>query len=173
MASYFEKVTHVGSMETLVVVLLTAALVGLRWRRWWLAGAWLVLLIGGDYLNKGLKELFQRPRPPFTKPNDWSFPSGHAMMSMIGYGMLAYVLILLWPHRALRVALVLLLVLLIGYSRLLLGAHYLSDVLGGFAAGAVCLGVWVAGCEAVRAAGRSPSDHAPSRCRSESGGSAS
>jgi undecaprenyl-diphosphatase len=149
--SFFDKVTHLGSVETLILVVLLTGVVGWRWRHWWLVAAWLVSLIGGEYLNSGLKGVFERPRPPFAKKADWSFPSGHAQMSMICYGMLVYALVLLWPHRAWRIALVVLLILLIGFSRLLLGAHYPSDVLGGFAAGAAWLGIWIAGIEAVRA----------------------
>ena len=50
-----------------------------------------------------LKLVIRRPRPPgaaaLLQHFSWSFPSGHAMASLIGYGMLAYVLTLLWIHR--------------------------------------------------------------------------
>jgi undecaprenyl-diphosphatase len=76
------------------------------------------------------------------------------MVSLIAYGMLTYVLILLGPHnRRAQVAIVgcaTLLVLAIGFSRLYLGAHYFSDVVGGYAAGMLWLSACVSGLEVTR-----------------------
>ena len=75
-------------------------------------------------------------------PSGWSFPSGHAMGSFVTYGFLAYLLTRVprvdVPRRT-AVAVLAVLVLLIGFSRIYLGAHYLSDVIGGYAAAAVWL----------------------------------
>src|SRR5207237_1240502 len=79
----------------------------------------------------------------------WSFPSGHAMGALVGYGMLAYVLILLGggsrKTNVLIVASTTALVVIIGISRLYLGVHYFSDVAGGYAAGLL----WLCACIAV------------------------
>ena len=131
------------------------------WRRHWLhLGAWLVALAGGEVLNVLLKQLFHRPRPVFADPlyrilvqNDYSFPSGHAMGSLIAYGMLAYFALLLvrtWRARSAIVCSTALLVLLIGFSRLYLGVHYFSDVVAGYAAGGVWLSTCITGTELVR-----------------------
>jgi membrane-associated phospholipid phosphatase len=112
---------------------------------WWagrprLGFAWLVALIGGGLWVDGLKNAFDRPRPPynteFTTELTYSFPSGHAASSAVAYGMLAYCLALHWRKRWQRVCLfggAAALVLLIGFTRLYLGVHYLSDVLAGYA----------------------------------------
>ena len=120
------------------------------WRRERLRlGIWIAALAGGEVLNFLLKEWFARSRPSFGDPLAvalfYSFPSGHAMMSLIAYGLLAYFLWIGTPRRVLHVLVtsaVILLVLLIGFSRLYLGVHYFSDVLAGFAAG----GVWLSFC---------------------------
>jgi undecaprenyl-diphosphatase len=76
------------------------------------------------------------------------------MASLIGYGMLAYVLVLLWVHRrGAQIALVLvaaLVILAIGVSRLYLGVHYFSDVVGGYAAGVLWLSACISGVEVAR-----------------------
>jgi undecaprenyl-diphosphatase len=83
----------------------------------------------------------------------YSFPSGQAMESMVVYGMLAYFAVLILSGSGKRVAVALgaaVLVALIGFGRMYLGAHYLSDVVGGFVAGGAWLGAVVAGWEARR-----------------------
>lgn len=145
-----QHITYVGSLDTLFIVALVAGLALLPFRRWWLLAVWVLILVGGEYLNRWIKDAVGRPRPEFTRLKSLSFPSGHAMMSLIGYGMLAYVLAVTLPRAGARVVLVAVLVLLIGFSRLFLGDHYFSDVLGGYAAGAVWLGIWIAILEGFR-----------------------
>lgn len=145
-----ERVTHAGSLETLVMVAIAVSLAALRWRQFGLLGVWFLVLAGGDYLEGVLKDVFQRPRPVFATSKTFSFPSGHAMMSMIGYGMLAYVLVLVVPRPWMRVLLVLALVLVIGFTRIFLVQHYVSDVMGGFAAGLAWLGGCIGITEAIR-----------------------
>ena len=82
------------------------------------------------------------------------------MGSLIGYGMLAYVLTLLWIHsRGGQIAVVLgaaLLVVAVGLSRLYLGLHYFSDVVGGYAAGVLWLSACISGVEVARRRGAAP-----------------
>jgi undecaprenyl-diphosphatase len=104
---------------------------------------------GGALLNTGLKSVFHRARPTFASEfpvSSWSFPSGHAMDSLIGYGLLAYWLGERFPHRRfiIRYAAAAL-ILLIGFARIYLGVHYLSDVIAGFAAGTLWLTVCITG----------------------------
>ena len=79
------------------------AVVLLRHRHWLLLGGWIAALVGGGVLDMTLKHLIQRPRPvyaaAFLYSTSWSFPSGHAMGSLIGYGMLAYLLVVFWLQR--------------------------------------------------------------------------
>ena len=94
-----------------------------------------------------LKYLFQRKRPlsPLLKAaKGLSFPSGHAIMSVTFYGMLLYILLhtvdIEWLKYLLTIVLVLL-ILLIGYSSVYLRVHYASDVLAGFIIGILWL--WI------------------------------
>lgn len=92
-----------------------------------------------------LKQLFQRHRPesPVGLPaRGLSFPSGHAIMSVTFYGLLIYIIAYTIKNKALRASLISLLVvliLLIGFSRVYLRVHYASDVIGGYTVGILWL----------------------------------
>jgi undecaprenyl-diphosphatase len=115
----------------------------LAWQRRWGAVVTLALVAGGaQLLNDVLKELFHRTRPEplhgFIPAQQFSFPSGHAMVSMAFYLYIAYLawrLVHGWWWRGLLVVGLILLVVLIGLARVYLQAHYLSDVLAGYLAG--------------------------------------
>ncbi len=118
---------------------------------------WIVGWAGGEALNQILKLFFARARPmfsdPLLTPANYSFPSGHAMISAIMYGLLAYFALLGVRGRAGRSAVIaatIVLVLLIGLSRIYLGVHFVSDVIAGFAAGAIWLAVCITGMEVAR-----------------------
>ncbi len=166
----FAALCSIGAVA--LVGLLVVIAYGLR-RRWLYAGMWFAAITIGEIINLVLKELFARPVPsspnPFLTPeltsftgNDlpgghtvtsYSFPSGHAMESVIMYGMLAYFAVLPVQSRGARVAIVLggiLLVVLIGFSRMYLGAHYFSDIVGGYAAGGVLLSAFIITTEKIR-----------------------
>jgi membrane-associated phospholipid phosphatase len=126
-----------------VVLAVGLVLVGLFvWQRRWGAAVLLVLVAAGaEVLNGILKSVFQRSRPEIVvgliQAQSYSFPSGHAMVSASFYFVLAY---LVWRlvhgwWRGVLVAGLILLVLLIGVSRIYLQAHYLSDVIAGYVAG--------------------------------------
>jgi membrane-associated phospholipid phosphatase len=97
-------------------------------------------------LANGMKLGFRRERPfspdPLATESTFSFPSGHALVSLAVYGSIALLLarrISSPPWRVLVLGGAGLLVLAIGFSRLYLGVHFLSDVLAGFAAGTAWL----------------------------------
>lgn len=107
---------------------------------------WLVALVsavpGGGLLNKLLKYVFHRPRPLFPDPlltlSSYSFPSGHTMTATVLYGVLAAYLLSktkTWPQRVLTLLVTGCLIVIVGFSRLYLGAHYLSDVLAAIGEG--------------------------------------
>lgn len=111
----------------------------------------LTAVVGADLLMQVLKLLTHRPRPQIVAPlayaGGYSFPSGHATTSMALYLVLALLSFGWVRNRAARTCTLvgaLALSALIGFSRLYLGVHYLSDVLAGFALGAL----WVAVCVA-------------------------
>lgn len=89
-------------------------------------------------LNQLLKNILQRPRPNefrIIEETGYSFPSGHSMVSMAFYGYLIYLIYRYVKNKYLKWTLIVLLSILIctiGISRIYLGVHYTSDVLGGF-----------------------------------------
>ena len=94
-------------------------------------------MICNVFLNQSIKFLVRRDRPIYNLINvgGFSFPSGHAMISMAFYGFLVYLFYKLIDKEMLRLALIgifSLLILLIGFSRIYLGVHYFSDVVVGF-----------------------------------------
>lgn len=102
--------------------------------------------------NSVLKELFHRPRPDTEYARGmiletYSFPSGHAASSVVVFGLLAYIAyhLLPQPFGGIVAGLLILLILLIGISRIYLGAHYPSDVLAGWLVGSIGLAIiiWV------------------------------
>ena len=140
-----------GSIVALALVSVVVAVVLLAQRRWSALAAWLVAVLGGEALNLLLKDLLARPRPRFERPlvveTSHSFPSGQAMESLVVYGMLAYFAVLILSgsgKHAIFVVGAAVLVVLIGFGRVYLGAHYLSDVVGGVAAGGAWLGAVIA-----------------------------
>lgn len=134
-----------GLQLALSVILLVVLYRRARWRE----GVMLVTAVNGaGLLNIILKNIIQRPRPdvpPLVTATGYSFPSGHAMLSMAFYGMLAYILLREVGGTGRKAAVLAgfaAFVLLIGVSRVYLGVHYPTDVLAGFAAG----GAWLSGC---------------------------
>ena len=153
----FRIVSILGSLKALALVGVLVAVALLVQRSWLTLSAWLAAVLGGEALNLLLKDLFARPRPHFGHPlvveTSYSFPSGQAMESMLVYGMLAYFALLTLRSqgmRAVSVGVAAVLVVLIGFSRVYLGAHYVSDVVGGFAAGGAWLSAVITARESVR-----------------------
>lgn len=140
----------IGSPMGMAVLAITVAIV-LVYRRCWISlAAWAAAFAGAGVLAYAIKVIIHRPRPDgatrFLRGASFSFPSGHALGSLVGFGMLAYLLVSSWPparrHRVMVSIGAAMLVLAIGIARLYLVVHYLSDVIAGFAAGMV----WLAAC---------------------------
>lgn len=100
-------------------------------------------------LNTVIKLIFARERPieiNLIEEMGYSFPSAHAMISLCVYGFLSYILVkskLPKNYKIIGVSLMVILTILIGISRIYLGVHFASDVLGGFACGMVFLVTYI------------------------------
>jgi undecaprenyl-diphosphatase len=133
----------IGAFSVLFALLLAR----LRERYWILT---LALAVGGGMaLNVLLKETYERARPHFDDPwvtlNTFSFPSGHTAGATLFYGVLAAFLVSRTNEWHVRIACVIaavLMVVMVAFSRMYLGAHYLSDV----AAAACSSTVWLVLC---------------------------
>lgn len=155
-------VTQLGGATVLLAVTLVAALVLLLKRRIAHAALLGAALVGGEGLNMALKAAFERPRPSFSEPlataAGYSFPSGHAMVALAVYGALAFVTATSVKSRRAQMLIPVaaaVLVLAIGFSRLYLGVHYVSDVLAAYGAGLAWLtvcGIALIGASRLRAA---------------------
>jgi membrane-associated phospholipid phosphatase len=147
--TFFENVTRLGNVPVLAAVTLVAAIVLARKRMKSELELLLLAAIGAEILSVGLKLGFERERPFFSDPlateSTYSFPSGHASVSLAVYGTIGYIAARHASTRGRQIAILAAaagLILLIGFSRLYLGVHYLSDVTAGFSLGLA----WVALC---------------------------
>jgi membrane-associated phospholipid phosphatase len=125
------------------------ALVLARLREWYWMLTLALAVVGGLALNVLLKYAYERARPHFDDPwvtlQTFSFPSGHTAGATVFYGVIAAFLVsrtARWGLRAACVAGAIFMVALVGFSRIYLGAHYLSDVL----AAACSSTVWLVLC---------------------------
>ncbi len=136
-----EAISFVGSPPWLTVIVVVAVVYVLRRHRVRLAVFLVATTLTGGLIDTAVKIAVDRDRPSLDAPvataHGQSFPSGHAMSSTIAYGALLLVLMPALAPKARRpaVAGVVVLVLAIGFSRLALGVHYVSDVIGGYALG--------------------------------------
>lgn len=132
---------YIGMLLTIMIISYLYVVLGLREQLllivWAVCGSWI--------LNSLLKNLFHRDRPNYYRiiqESGYSFPSGHSMSIFTLCGVLAYVV---WRHMSStrsRIVVVIcysLIVLAMGVSRIYLGVHYPSDVLGGYLASAAWL----------------------------------
>jgi undecaprenyl-diphosphatase len=143
--TFFNALSTLGGTVSIIVLTVIAFGV-LIWRKH-LHDAWrlALIVIGGTIINQVLKQLFHRTRPDLWPGGNFagfSFPSGHATLSFCLFGMFAWLGWRYIKNRNLMLAwtvLMVLLILLIGLSRIYLGAHYLSDVVAGYLSAAVWL----------------------------------
>lgn len=135
-----EGITYLGNWQSIVMVSLLLLAYDKTRIPYGVLGA--TAAITDTLLNKGLKQLFERARPedvlPLIEQGGYAFPSGHSVTSMAFYGMLLFLVQTRMEDRkkanALSIVLILL-IALIGPSRIYLGVHYPTDVLAGWAEG--------------------------------------
>jgi undecaprenyl-diphosphatase len=136
------EITTLGTGVVLVMIVLIASVFLWVTKHHWSVYVLLLGVLGAKLFNTLLKGTFARERPSIvewaTQVHTPSFPSGHAMSSLVVYGSVAYLVSRLEPSRRLKrltFALAAVIVGLIGISRMYLGVHYPSDVIAGFLAG--------------------------------------
>jgi undecaprenyl-diphosphatase len=163
--SVVKAVTWLGSSGVLWTLIGLAVVALAIRRRWRLAVYLLVTGAGVLTLDPVLKSLVGRLRPVVAHPVAYgtgnSFPSGHALGSIVCYGALFLVFLpaARGTWRRVFTAVTVTLIAAIGVSRLLLGVHYLSDVLGGWALGITWLGITAFAFELSRQASGEPVTH--------------
>ena len=132
MTSFFKLCSTLGSTWFYVILVLTLVILKNKKDIW--VGIHLLIIQG---INRIIKALVKRPRPPqiyhLVKETNYSFPSGHSMSAMIGYGLLVLEVqkSALKYKKVIEIFLIMM-IFLIGLSRIYLGVHYFSDVIGGF-----------------------------------------
>lgn len=142
-------VTYAHSILAMTVASVVFAVILARLREWYWLLTLAVSMGGGMLLNYALKVAYERARPAFDDPlltlETFSFPSGHTAGATLFYGVLAAFLVSRYwkPQvRAAIVAIAILAVSMVAFSRVFLGAHYLSDVVA-----AACASIaWLALC---------------------------
>lgn len=150
----FSSVTWLGGTWVLISLGIFTGAVLMVFKQWIFLLWWIVAVAGGNLLNYILKLVFERARPEVVgalAAEGWSFPSGHAAGAILTYGMAAYLLVSLRPaHYRMIAATTAIAVLMVGASRIYLGAHYVSDVLAGYSVGIFWLLICMVGCEIMR-----------------------
>lgn len=139
-------VSFAGSVAALTVMCLLAICVSLYFRRPRTAALLTITMLGAAVLDVTLKYAFHRPRPVAflgITPSSYSFPSGHALGALCFYGMLAAILAAHtggWVAKFCVWMAAVILIGIIGFSRIYLGVHYPSDVIAGYCAATVWVG---------------------------------
>lgn len=154
----FVIISAIGSPAAMAVLFGAAELYLWRTKQRTLLVAWALSYIGGTVLDGVMKDVVRRPRPEFAAKflhySSWSFPSGHSMGSLIGFAMLAYTIIRVRSIQSMRVKVAIwagaiIIIVLVGYSRIYLAVHYLSDVAAGYTLGLLWLAVCFTGLQMV------------------------
>lgn len=153
-------ITRIGDRQGQTYITIAIVII-LFFARKWRTALWygLTVLIGADFLNSFTKDIFQRIRPDqiehLVVQDGYAYPSGHAMGSIILFGGLLFLIIRYMNASRNNLPIVkwavsiflLLLILAIGLSRIYLGVHYPSDVVGGYWLGLawLCLSIGLLG----------------------------
>ncbi|MCR4281131.1 MAG: phosphatase PAP2 family protein [Candidatus Kaiserbacteria bacterium] len=143
MVQFFIWVTQLGSSSTVIGLALIAVIIFIYRKKIPEAVGLLASVAGSAMAVFILKDLVARPRPMSPLPayieTSYSFPSGHATLAIALYVFLLWAIYDAMPslRKKLTVASTVVLVLAIGFSRLYLGVHYLSDVIAGYLLGGI------------------------------------
>lgn len=142
--NFFSIITFLGQWQLVIVLSVLVILLFWHYGKKNYIIPLVVTVIGGQLSSSILKRIFERPRPEW---GDYvgrldSFPSGHSTVAIVFYGFLMYfiwknVVHVFWRNTLLIIGVII--ILTIGVSRMYLGLHYFSDVVGGYLLGALLL----------------------------------
>lgn len=146
----FIAITQLGGIVVTISLLIVIGLYLYRQKKRLDLAIWFILTValGAGALNQFFKFLFKRSRPAIQHlvvQGGYSFPSGHSMGSIILYGAIVFLIVRLGKKKSIKWATLFIAILIIGaigISRIYLGVHYPSDVIGGYSLGAA----WLTGC---------------------------
>jgi len=138
----FLWITLLGKWQVIFIFTIAVIFILWLWKKQSFIIPFLLSIAGSEVFTVIGKHIFHRPRPTVAVyfENSFSFPSGHATIAMAFYGFLAYILIKNsknWKFKINTFFITVMVILLIGFSRLYLGVHYISDVWGGYLVGAI------------------------------------
>lgn len=149
LTQYFLTMTYLGDVYGYLIVLVIYLIVSLAiFKRWKYVAQTFLVLILATVSNMILKKFVDRARPGIehmVSVETLSYPSGHAMSAMAFYGFLIFLFYKFKINGLLKLAIITLLIILIlsiGISRIYLGVHFPSDIVGGYIAGFI----WVVFC---------------------------
>jgi len=141
-------VTDLANAQVITVAVVCSLIILYLLRKWSYIRSLLVFVIGGEIFVWIIKNMVNRPRPPLTEAlvteTSYSFPSGHTFIAVAFYGLITFFLFHSLQKKYLKnISLILgiILVILIGASRIYLGAHWPSDVLASYASGLAWLSI--------------------------------
>lgn len=141
---FFIWITLLGQATTIIIfTLVVSTILWLTREKWYILALWLIIL-SSEAFTFLAKLIFNRARPEgavFLESTN-SFPSGHATIAVAFYGFIAYLLLKKTKSKFCSFIIILftlIIIIAIGFSRLYLGVHYISDVLAGYLVGLVWL----------------------------------
>ena len=139
LTTFMKLATKLSNPEVMIVIAIISILFCIKLIKNKKLSLGIILNLAGiTIINQILKFIFRRERPTgyrLIEMSGYSFPSGHAMVSLAFYGLLIYITKRLVKNKYLKILLITLniaIIILIGVSRIYLGVHYLSDVLTGY-----------------------------------------